>query len=73
MSANKVLKYVVHYKESPDSPQWEETFFSKGAAEGHALRITLNGGIAVLVEELTDDIFIDPSKEKQDGQEADDL
>lgn len=64
----QVIKYTVHFRESPDSPQWEEGYFSKQAAEGHALRITLNGGIAIIVESLVDDIFVDPSKEENDDE-----
>lgn len=69
-SSKQVIKYTVHFRESPDSPQWEEGYFSKQAAEGHALRITLNGGIAIIVETLVDDIFIDPTKENDDDLEG---
>jgi hypothetical protein len=45
-----VIKYVVHYREAPESPQWEEEFYTKGAADEFALRIFLAGGITVIVE-----------------------
>jgi predicted TIM-barrel enzyme len=65
----KVIQYVVHFRESPDSPQWEESYFSKAAADGHALRVNLNGGIAIIVENLVDDVFSKPSEGTDDDSQ----
>lgn len=51
----KVIKYIVHYRESPESPQWEEPFYTKGAADAFAYKIFLKGGITVIVEDEEDE------------------
>lgn len=68
-SPPQVLKYTVHFRESSDSPQWEESYFSRAAAEGHALRVSLNGGIAIIVESMVDDIFAKPYQGNDDDLE----
>ena len=67
---NQVIKYVVHFRDSPDSPQWEDSYFSKAAADGHALRVNLNGGIALVVESLEDDIFSKPTTEDDSDEQS---
>lgn len=67
---NQVIKYVVHFRDSPDSPQWEDSYFSKAAADGHALRVNLNGGIAIVVETLVDDIFSKPTTEDDSDEQS---
>jgi len=49
------MKYVCHFRESPDSPQWEEDFATKAAADKKALEIFLDGGIAIVIEVPTPD------------------
>lgn len=49
------LKYIVHYRESPDSPQWEHETFVKAEADTFALKVFLDGGISVTVTETLDD------------------
>lgn len=66
----QVIKYVVHFRDSPDSPQWEDSYFSKAAADGHALRVNLNGGIAIVVETLVDDIFSKPTTEDDSDEQS---
>lgn len=61
----KVIKYTLHYRESPESPQWEEDFYTKGAADAKALSIFLGGGIAVVVEGEEDE----PSNGKDNEDE----
>lgn len=51
MSEPIQLKYIVHFRETPDSPQWEEEFSTKAAADKKALEVFLNGGISVTVTE----------------------
>lgn len=51
----KVLKYIVHYRESPESPQWEEEFYTKAAADTFAYGIFLKGGITVMTESEEDE------------------
>lgn len=41
--------YVVHFRESPDSPQWEQGPMPKDQADAYAYKIYLNGGMAVVV------------------------
>jgi len=56
-----MLKHIVHYRESPDSIQWDEEFDSKSAADKRALEIFLNGGIAIVVDkEVPDEIHLGP-------------
>lgn len=49
------LKYIVHFRETPDSPQWDEVFDTKAEADKKALSIFLNGGISVTVTEEVED------------------
>lgn len=49
------IKYTVYYRESSNSPQWEDHFEkgsndeNKAAAEKRAYEIMLDGGLAVVV------------------------
>lgn len=49
------IKYTVYYRESSNSPQWEDHFEkgsndeNKAAAEKRAYEIMLEGGLAVVV------------------------
>lgn len=49
------LKYIVHYRESPDCPQWDQVFYDEKEANDFALATFLNGGISVTVTEHIDD------------------
>lgn len=55
MKPSPKMKFVVHYRENPSSPQWEDTFDkgtndeNKAQAEKRAYEIMLNGGIAVVI------------------------
>lgn len=58
------LKYIVHYREAPESPQWEKECATKEEADRFAYNIFLNGGITVVVETEAEDIFVDPVTER---------
>lgn len=59
----KTIKYVVTYRESADAPQESEEFFTKFAADHFALKINLNGGVAIVTEELNE---LDGDENEQD-------
>lgn len=46
------VEYVVHFRESRDELQWDETYFTKEEADRRAYEIYINGGIAVVVENI---------------------
>lgn len=43
--------YIVHFRESPSSPQWEEEWPTKQQADVRAFQIYTDGGIAIVVEQ----------------------
>lgn len=51
----KTLKYTVVSRTNPDAPQEETEFFTKSAADAYALQVYLKGGIAMVIEDMTDD------------------
>lgn len=44
--------FVVHFRESPSSPQWEEEWPTKAQADTRAFQIYADGGIAIVVSQI---------------------
>lgn len=55
MKTNSQVKYVLHYKETPDGIQWDKEFPTKPEADAEAYKIFLNGGISIVVEVIKDE------------------
>lgn len=64
-----MLKHICHYREAPDSPQWDEEFDTKAAADDKALQVFLNGGIAIVTEvEVADPVQLSVPMKDQDHE-----
>lgn len=44
--------FIVHFRESPTSPQWEEEWPTKAQADTRAFQIYTDGGIAIVVPQM---------------------
>ncbi len=53
--SQQYVVYVVHYKESADSIQWDKDFTSKKEAEAFVAEVEEGGGIAIIVEDVRED------------------
>lgn len=64
----QVPKWVVHYRETSESPQWDKEFPTKPEADAFAYQIFLDGGISVTVEDFdeADDPLYDPATEPEE-------
>lgn len=47
----QTLVYIVTFRENNESPQREQKFFTRGAAEDFARTVMLVGGVAILTED----------------------
>ncbi|MGE4259187.1 MAG: hypothetical protein AB7F19_07585 [Candidatus Babeliales bacterium] len=64
----QTLQYKVVFREGPLEPQGEITVFTREAANRHVWKIQMNGGVAMVVEELAED----PLGKQSTQQELDD-